>query len=294
MKISNSKTDLYNLCSLKYKFKYIDKLQADVTNSPLLFGIAIDHALNYILESFRDGKTWTLDKSKEIFIEKMNTWDGTNTLSFFKSEVPEELLTNLDMNSREHQEIVWDNICNRGLACLDAWVEEILPNFKRIVSVQNAGSIKNAEGDEFVFILDFIAELQDGRIVLCDNKTAGAKYAKNSVIESQQLSLYLDTYPELEYAAYCVMIKNPEKVGKKSRTQFIVDKIPEETTAKAYALVEKTLLGIKNEVFEPNLKACFSFGKPCEYERLCKYNDDTDLIPTKKKEDPNELAKEPV
>lgn len=294
MKISHSKTELYNLCGLKYKFKYIDKLQADVTNSPLLFGIAIDNALNYILESMRDGKTWTREAAEEIFIDRMNLWDGTNTLSFFKSEAPEELLATLDMNSRAHQEIVWDNICKRGIACLHAWCDEILPQFRRVVSVQNAGAIKNAEGDEFVFVLDFIAELQDGKLVLCDNKTSSAKYTKNSVKESHQLSLYKDTFPEIPLAAYCVMIKNPEKVAKKSRTQFIVDEIPEETTAQAYDHIEKTLLGIKKEIFEPNLKSCFAFGKPCEYEKLCKYNDPTGLIPIKKKEENNEVPKEPV
>ena len=81
------------------------------------------------------------------------------------------------------------------------------------------------------------------------------------------------------------MIKNPEKVGKKSRTQFIVDKIPEETTAKAYELIEKTLLGIKNEVFVANLKSCMSFGKPCEYKNLCQFNDPTGLIPVPPRKD---------
>lgn len=282
-RISHSKTELYQLCPAKYKFRYIDKLKADVTHSPLLFGTAIDNALNYVLESMRDGKEWTVDECKSIFIDRMNDWDGSNRLEFFNSEVPDELAGILEPKNRDHQEKIWNLMCERGLKCIDVYIAEILPQFKRIVSVQNSGAIKNEEGDEFVFVVDFVAEMHDGRIVLFDNKTSSAKYPKNKVIESQQLSLYLDTFPEIKYAGYCVMIKNPEKVGFKSTYQLMIDEIPEETTAKAYALIEKTLLGIKNQQFEVNRKGCYAFGKRCEYFDLCNYNDDSGLVPDVRK-----------
>lgn len=278
LRISNSKLDLYEACSLKYKFRYIDNVKGNYTASPLLFGTAIDVALNYILESMYKKESWTQDQANNIFVEEMNKWDGSDRLDFFKSDVPLELAGSVDWLNREHQELIWDFMCKRGIRMIDVWVKNILPEIDEVVSVQNKGTIQNAEGDEMVFVVDFIAKLKDGRVVLLDNKTAGQKYTKDSVITSQQLSLYLEAFPEIKYAGYCVLIKDPSKVGKQSEFQFIVDEIPEETRADSFKRLEAALLGIKNQVFEPNLKSCKLFGKPCEFMNYCQYQDTTGLV----------------
>lgn len=283
MRISNSASDLYNTCSLKYKFKYIDKLKGPQTNTPLLFGVAIDGALNYILESLRDGKVWDKEVAVKIFLDLMDAWDGSNRLEFFKSEAPPELVDIIDHNNKEHQVAVWKNLCERGLKCLDAWIEEILPNIDQVVSVQDKGELLNEEGDQFVFVVDFVAKLKDGRTVLLDNKTSSKRYPKNSVLKSQQLSLYLENFPDLKYAGYCVMIKDPSK-ERNIRTQLIVDEVPEETKQASFDKIESTLLNIKKEIFEPNNKACYAFGKRCEYWDYCKNNDDSGLISTEREE----------
>lgn len=281
MKISNSKLDLYTTCSMQYKFKYIDHLVPDITSSPLLFGIAIDSALNYILESIRDKKEYSVDTCKELFVKHMETWSHQNRLDFFKNEAPDDLKESIDPNDPDHQEAVWDNIVKRGLDCIDVYVKEIVPQIDEVLSVQNAISIINEEGDEFVGIVDFICKLKDGRTVLMDNKTSSAKYPKNKVIKSQQLSLYLENFPEIEYAGYCVLIKNPAK-EKGLTFQLMVDKIPEETKAESFRHLEETLQKIKNNEFSCNFKSCMKYGKPCAYERLCRYNDPTGLISSKR------------
>lgn len=279
VKFSNTKIDLFNTCGIKYKFRYLDNLKGDYTASPLLFGSAIDNALNYILEGFND-KTWTIERAREIFIDYMNTWDGSNRLDFFKSEVPESLKNDWDATNREHQELVWDNIVKRGLACLDVYVAEILPQFKRVVSVQNKGSLFNEEGDEFVFILDFIVEMQDGRVVLMDNKTSSAQYPKNKVVTSQQLSLYIESHPEVQYAGYCVLIKDPIVQVRKTVThQILIDQIPDEQRKASFDHLQATAQKIKEGVFEPNPKSCKLYGKPCEYLLYCTYQDPTGLVP---------------
>lgn len=284
MRISNSKIDLYDQCSMKYKFRYKDNLKGNYVASPLLFGIAMDAALNYILENFNEN-TWTVEAAEALFIEKMNDWDGTIRLDFFKSEVPIELLDILDHSNPEHQELVWENICKRGLANIDVYIEHILPLFEKVILVQNKGVLKNEEEDELVYVVDFIVTLKDGRTVLMDNKTSSAKYPKNKVLKSQQLSLYIEAFPEIKYAGYCVLLKDPVKV--KCTHQVLVDEIPEETRQEAFDKAQKTAQSIKEEIFEPNMKACMLFGKPCEFSLLCKYNDPAGLVPAypeKKKE----------
>lgn len=281
MRISNSKLDSYNVCGMKYKFKYLDNLKGNYTSSALLFGTAMDSALNGILESIRDGKPWTVEAAKSVFVEKMSEWNSDlNRLDFFKGDIPADLLDEVHENNPEHWEQVWENMVKRGLACIDVYVKEVLPQIDTVLSVQNNGTIVNEDGDEFVYIVDFVAKLKDGRTVLLDNKTASSKYPKNSVIKSQQLSLYLESFPDIKYAGYIVLIKNPEK-EKGLTHQIIVDEIPESTKQESFDKLETALAGIKANVFEKNLKSCGLYRKPCEYQNYCKWNDATGLVPNR-------------
>ena len=283
MRISNNKLDTYEVCGSKFKFRYIDNIKGNFTSSALLYGTAMDAALNYILESHRDKKEINQNKANEIFIDKMNEWNPEiNRLDFFKGDLPNPDVP-YDENDPKLQEEIWENICARGIASIGVYIRDVLPEIEEVLSVQNAGTIKNAEDDEYIFIVDFIAKMKDGRTVLLDNKTSSAKYPKNKVKKSQQLSLYLENFPDIKYAGYIVLIKNPEKVG--CTHQILIDEIPEETTADSYDRLEKALGGIKAQVFEPNTKSCKLYGKPCEYWNLCMYGDKTGLIPAYDKKD---------
>lgn len=280
MKISNSKLDTFVKCGKKFQFRYIDNLKGNFTASALLFGSAIDNSLNYILESIRDKKEWNAEYAKDVFITYMNIWDGSDRLDFFKGDVPDSLKDAINEDSKDFQEQVWGNLCERGIACIDVYIKEVLPLIDEVLKVQENISTKNSEDDELVGVVDFIAKLKDGRTVLFDNKTASKKYAKNKVVTSQQLSLYLESFPEIKLAGYIVLLKNPEE-GKPAY-QLMVDEIPEETKQQAFDLLESSLYDIKNSKFEPNPKSCFAFGKPCEYWKLCKQGNAEGLVPVKR------------
>lgn len=49
MKLSNSAIDLYKLCPMKYKLHYLERIRSEETGSALIFGGAIDEALNVLL-----------------------------------------------------------------------------------------------------------------------------------------------------------------------------------------------------------------------------------------------------
>lgn len=291
-KISNSKLEMYSTCPKKYEFRYVKNLKGDYTSTPLLFGVALDNALNYILEAIRDKKEWDKEKAQEVFLDIMRTWDGQNRLDFFKSELPAELQEDHDDGDPDTWETVWDTLCQRGLACIDVYIQEVLPLIDEVLVVQAPINVKNEFDDVFTGVVDFIAKLKDGRTVLFDNKSASAKYPKNKVVKSQQLSLYLEQFPEIEWAGYIVLIKNPAR-EKGLTFQVIIDKIPDETTADAYHRLETALNGIKEGKFEPNLKSCKKFGKECEYTMACKYGNYEGLIPAyEKKEKPDETKNE--
>lgn len=284
IRLSNSAMEMYSRCPKSYYYRYVENLKADVTSTPLLYGIAIDHALNYILEAMRDKKEWNVEHAKGLFIESMESWSHQNRLSFFKSELPEEYVGHdIDEEDQDIQEAVWDAIVKRGLASIDVYVREVIPLIDEVLEVQTKGVVENEEGHQFVFVLDFIAKMKDGRTVLMDNKTSSARYPKTKVQKSQQLSLYLEQFPDIKYAGYCVLIKNPAK-ERGVEFQVMIGEIPEETTAESYAKLDKTLKGIAAGEFPCNFKGCNAFGKSCEFLSLCKYGDSTGLISTKRKD----------
>lgn len=285
MKISNSALDTYTLCPKKYYFSYILGLKADVTRTPLLFGSAIDEALNYILESIRDKKEWTEDEAISRFRVVMNQWEGQNRLDFFKNECPEEY-KEADPDDPETQKAVWRHIVQRGSTLINTYIKEVLPLIDSVLHVQNKFEVKNEEDDTFTGVIDFVAKLKDGRTVIFDNKTASAKYKKKAVIESQQLSLYSDQFPEIKLAGYIVLIKNPAKENGLTH-QILIDEIPEETIAASFKKLDDTMRNIKDNKFECNYKSCKAFGKPCEFELACTFNNFSGLIKRKNEKEEN-------
>ena len=286
-KISNSALDCYLLCGKKYYFQYVEKYKADLTKTPLLFGVAIDNALNYILESIRDKQPWTEDEAITRFRVVMNQWKGQNRLDFFKNEVPEDLIDNFDPENMDHQQAVWKNLVQRGSKLINTYITEVLPLIDEVLHVQYKFNVTNDDEDVFTGVIDFVAKLKDGRTVLFDNKTASAKYVKKAVVQSQQLSFYLDQFPGITLAGYIVLIKNPAK-EKGLTHQVLIDTIPEETIQASYDKLDKAMKDIKAGKFEPNYKACKAFGKSCEYEMLCSFGDVRGLIKNGKKEESSE------
>jgi hypothetical protein len=279
MKISHSKVELYNTCPAKYKFRYIDKLDVDKTFTPLLFGSAIDQALNYVLIQTKDKKPVDIVEAKRIFNAEMDKWHGQNELAYFKYELPEDQV--IEGDDEGNQVRAHRHLKTIGEKMLDTYVAEILPLFDEVIDVQITKNIKNEEDDELILVVDFVAKLKDGRVVTFDNKTTGdvkKNYPKNSVQKSQQLSIYAE-FADNNLAGYIAMQKKLK--DDKIVWNIIVDEIPDEQIETAFNKVDDALRAIKREEFDKNEKGCFSFGKLCEYAGLCKRGSKKGLIERK-------------
>lgn len=283
MKFSNTKLDTYERCPRFYKFRYVEKVKGNFTSTPLLYGSAMDAALNFILECIRDKVPYSMEQANKIFVDELNKWSGQNPLRFFINEVPDDIKDHWETLPIDVVEkLVLGNLLERGLNSLEVYEKEILPLIDEVLEVQTKAELPNEEGDVLEIVVDAVVKLKDGRVVLLDNKTSSSKYPKNKVIKSQQLSLYLENYPDIKYAGYAVLIKNPEKT-KGVTYQFMVDEIPEETKADAFNRLETVAAKIKAGEFPCNYKSCKAFGQTCEYENACSYGNYEGLIPTYEK-----------
>lgn len=273
MKISNSRLDLYNLCPRKYKYSYIEKLRTPTVYSSLVFGKAIDEALNYILICKKDNKKINQNKALKIFLDKLDDWDKSFKFEFYKKEVPKEAL---ELNDPDKLMAVLERFKTIGKAIIQTYIEDVLPKFKRIIDVQLERKVQNQEQDELTMVIDFIAELEDGRIVLMDNKTTSSTTSYRDVKNSQQLALYSEHF-DVKYCGYLVLNKEINKEGKVD-WELIVDEPLETKRADVYTDLVKTLDKIKNQEYNKNEKACFSFGRKCEFYSYCKFGNAQNII----------------
>lgn len=267
MRISNSGLDTYNSCPKKYYYKYIEKLVADKTPSPFLFGGAMDKALNYILTQKKNKKRISKKNAIRIFNHEMSRWKGQNELSFFKSEIPEDQFIKDDPIG--NQKRAWEYLSGLGPKLIDCYVDEIIPQFKEIIDVQIEQNFVNEQDDKLIIIIDFIAELKDGRKVIFDNKTASKPYKEDCIKSSQQLAIYNEHLDQYKYVGYIVLQKKLQ--DNKVQYQILVDEVPEELKAKVFDNMSEVVHNIKNEVFPKKVESCFSFGKKCDYYAYCHF-----------------------
>lgn len=273
-KISHSRTELYSSCGKKYYFKYVEKLEPNNTPLALLFGLAIDKSINYLLTQFKKKKKISLKRANTIFLKEMGKWTGQNELIYFKNELPD----GYDPEGKtmlENQLAAFENMKIIGQMMLETYNSDILPLFDEIIDIQIEKKINNEDGDTLSLVVDFIVKLKDGRLVLMDNKTSSKPYKDDSVKTSPQLALYSE-YFENKYCGYIVLLKKL-KDGKIAH-QVLVDEISEEFTQSVFDGLEEKMGMIKAEIFEKNEKNCWSFGKRCPYWDACKKNDISGLI----------------
>lgn len=200
-KLSNSAVDKYLQCSLCYDLHYNKGIRPVTIGSPLVFGGAIDKALNHLLLNKN------LTQARALFLDE---WELVKhqDIKYSKSDIDWDLIKSDSKNP------AWETLQEKGLLFINAYYHEILPKIKRVIAIQESITIKNSEGDEIVGNLDLIVEMQDGKIYLMDNKTSSMKYEENSAKDGQQLPLYYyavrDKY-KLDGIGYFVLSKKINK-----------------------------------------------------------------------------------
>lgn len=223
-RISHSAVRLYSQCSKRYQYHYIERLRSPVISGALLFGSAIDAALNDLLLNK------SVEQSKKIFNETFeyqainnvrthlptatnvvyakNDFDAElippGTMFVYKTQEEmqqayDEILErkqkegfdNLNEQSKKiYNQLNWMSMLRKGHVMIETYAEEILPQVREVLAVQKNISLKNNEGDEIIGVVDLIVEWKDGKRYILDNKTSTREYEADSAMRSQQLLLY--------------------------------------------------------------------------------------------------------
>lgn len=215
-RLSHSSVNKYMECGQKYKYHYIDKLRSNVLSSALLFGTAIDKAVEVLVGS----KDLSLAKQKfddlwwKQEINKVETeLQSSPDIIYSTSDYDEELLNNNDINDAYElnhlkKEKGWENLSLkekstfnyyawkmakvRGHLMLETVYKEILPNIIQVLSTQEQINLDNGSGDTIIGYTDLVAKYKGyEEPIVFDFKTSTRPYEKDAVLISPQLSLYM-------------------------------------------------------------------------------------------------------
>ena len=232
----------YLRCPLSYHMHYNLGIREEWTGSSLLMGSACDEAAGAILQSY------TLPKATEIF---------NDTLSDLLAKTPKIKFTKTHIDEA--------NLRVVGEEILKEYQRKILPEIKDVLAVQKKLELKNDDGDKIVGYVDFIAELNDGRKIIFDNKTSSRKYKSDRIqTEGQQLCLYEFLNPEkVDGVGYVVMETVLRKSFPRARISMLVDEVPRELQKQTMQIMTQTLQKIRLGEFPSNHPSCNSYFGEC-------------------------------
>lgn len=218
------------MCGESFRLHYIEKIRPKTTTSALIFGAALDQALNKILLNEPDSAEDTFEhffKRQEINGVETDLQTSENVL-YAKADYDVDLLSANDVETLKEEatrsglsgytdhlsafkeirkkreestlsleETRYYNLSNwlclrqKGLLMLEAYKTKVFPRLLKVHEIQKEIKLENENGDIVVGFVDLIADVEGEGTVVLDNKTAGRPYAPDSVKTSEQLSLYL-------------------------------------------------------------------------------------------------------
>ena len=297
--ISHSAWSKFWTCPAYYDIHYHLRLEPIWTTSALMFGIAIDIALN---ELHLHGK----DPIK-VFRDHFQ-WEQMDNVIFDKRDSSRAVFNQQDLRKlrgKSDRYVGWASLRVRGRALLEKYLEEIHPLIEKVHSVQK-------ELDNRAGFIDLIAEvtLLNGEKVVIDFKTSYWPYDEESASQSPQLTLYA-TDCGLDNTAFCVLRKDVrvrkaktclmcghkvvggshttcnKEVDKKRcggewefdialqpEIQFILGKPSEsdkKDLKKSFKITEDLIEQFKKTGFPKNMSTCeWIYGKRCDKFNYCR------------------------
>jgi hypothetical protein len=197
--------------------------------------------------------------------------------------------------------VFWACLRRKGIVMLKAFNEKIIPNVEEVIAVQHKLETTNEEGDKNVGFVDAILKYKGyDKPIVFDIKTAAYKYKNHDLDTSEQLKTYsavLEKDLHSRYVGYLVLIKkllnnkSCDKCGHirtgmaknctkcKEGTYSINDLdcdiqvlVKEMEPVELDEIMEdysNVLTAIKNNVTYKNPKACFAYGRVCEFYNVC-------------------------
>jgi hypothetical protein len=260
-----------------YYLHYILKLRRKQLSSALVFGNAIDQALNFLLEQKQASSTPDPEEAKFVFLAnflKSGDLDlrKKGVVKFSKADLDPWLIGAVEIDDPKHDP-AWYSLQQKAHYIIDAYIAQVLPRLQEVIFVQRNIEIKNEDGDVFRGLADFCARYEDGKVYLFDNKTSSVKYAPDATAKSEQLATYYEAMRhdlQLDGVGYVVI---PKTVRHQKLPHVPIDiqigPVDESVIDQTFSNYERVLDGIRLGQFPCTPEKCCKEHWGCDYRQFC-------------------------
>jgi len=261
MRISASRINLYSVCSLKYYFRYVAKIDKPAISIHLAYGSAVHSALEHLNLSLQKSK----DGLEDVFQAFQDTWD---------KEIEEQKLEN---NFYKYK-LYW-----MGLNTLAKFYENNIDY--NVIGAEQRFEVPIVFPDGFTpqgeytlyGLMDAITK-KNSDITIVDYKTSKEPYKMFKLDTSIQLAIYSYAFRQMieqglidigrktkeDYIAYCVLLKDYDSLEGDIRIQR--KKITDIHNNRMFYVLKQFIKGIESNIYIPNYESC----DWCEYKQECK------------------------
>jgi PD-(D/E)XK nuclease superfamily len=210
-KLSHSSINRFRQCGESYRLHYIERIRPTGTTSALVFGAALDNALNVLLtgtgnaeEEFGQCFTTTTINNEKIYIPT------SEIISYSTADYDRDLLDANDLKEIEEYteksralrgdnlppDLIrnyasWHCLRQKGLLMIRDYREKVLPRITKVHAVQRTIALDNGSGDKVTGLVDLVAGIDEHPLCILDNKSTSRPYDNDSARNSEQLALYL-------------------------------------------------------------------------------------------------------
>lgn len=224
--LSHSGYKKFLTCPRMYYEHYVLDNKSEIMSSALVFGSALDNALNHLLvNQTLEGLAQSKDIAAEYLLNnKIDVYfaadfDADLAGSYLETDCKAigfegdafDLISSLlsiqdDLSDKERTLV--DSVLKYSLRVkseiiLDSYYVKVLPMVASVESTQR--EVMTDDGSKRG-VIDTIIIMHDGRRVMFDNKTSSKPYNNDEVSKSTQLALYAD-FVNADYAGFIVMNK---------------------------------------------------------------------------------------
>jgi len=175
--VSYTQLDTYLRCPLRYRLRYVDRVEPDFVPAALALGSGIHGAAAFLFRGIAGGTRPDVADVRAYFASLWTLETTHRPIRFGEKDTPDSLL----------------DLGTRMLAVLCAEV----PDATDVVAVESAFAVPlvdQASGAvldrDLVRTLDLVERAPDGGLIVVDLKTAARKYTDLQVEASLQLSIY--------------------------------------------------------------------------------------------------------
>lgn len=243
----SSLNTLLNICSLQWKFKYIDKLEPETMSVCLPFGVAFHEGMSTYMQSIKDK-----NPDVELGVETFRT-DFTN-------RIDNDPLIDVCLEERNELLLKGENMIRVAA--------ENYGDPMQIIDIGHAFSVDIPGSDrKLIGEFDLVVRDDKNKLIVVDWKTSASRWALDKADKDFQATLYSYAVSELIGTIPLFRYDVVTKTKTPSFTPFLTERSWDDFK-RAFKMIHTAERIVKNELFYPN-EGCFSCAS-CPYGNECR------------------------